>query len=415
VSAESTRWIMGRSKNYGASGSAESGKPKGRWKIAGRQEVPANSIVHLTAAAAAKAAATALLTNQVVSGVSVTLFDGKRITFKVAKCLIESDSVLCSVLGSHEVPLEIPETEPLEVWVRVAWEQSLVPATQSAIPEITSTVLVEENANGPAELHWLSLELASNPAIESPLVPLLLYFTSAPDDAQKLQEIPRDLIIGSVKEALQQVPLNRLEQGVKVIVSLSKETEVLINVPPYIQTDFNKAVAPALERKLNRLVLALDQTSAETAAMLCQGAEEAWLSLPAMHLSAQSVLHEISLRPTVKMVSLCGSISTVAALADNNFSGITSNQLREDFINMLLFGRDLSPTVVQSLKIAATTEDLMQMVNRQRVGWLLDEMCRFACLNTRKILPSLRVEAIVFGSSGAILGRATLEPGVFQL
>jgi hypothetical protein len=214
---------------------------------------------------------------------------------------------------------------------------------------------------------------------------------------------------------LEQVSIRRLEQGVKVIVSLSSESTASISVPPYVQTDFNKPNIPVFDNKLERLILALDPNVADTAALLCQGADEAWLSLSALQISTQTVLHELATRPNVKMVSLCGNFSTVSALADNNFTGLESEKIREDFLNVLLFGRDLSPTILQSLKVVNTPNDLLHVVNRQRVGWLLDEICRLACINTRKLLPTLRIESIIFGNSGAILGRASLEPGVFQL
>lgn len=172
---------MGRSKESSASEGADESKlsksPNAELRASAitKRSNSHNAIVHLTAAAAAKAAATALLTNQEVSGVNVTLSDGKSVTFKVAKCLMESGSVLCSVLGTQEVPFEMPYAPPPEVWVRVGWEQSFVPTFTKTATNLSSTVQIEDSANFQAELHWLSLDNDSaDSEAEVPIIPLLL-------------------------------------------------------------------------------------------------------------------------------------------------------------------------------------------------------------------------------------------------
>lgn len=403
----------------------------GQTTLPAQLEIGQTGIIHMTAAAAAKAAATALLTNQVVRRVRVSLLDGRKASFKVDKCVLESGSALCSVVGTRFNNVEV--TDVPEICVRVAWEEEpseLHPPTSKNNP-----ILVTTPANAP-ELLWLELD-QSGPqkpsnvlgplpsAVTTELdglvslakIPLFLHFDlQTSNAASSLKEIPRELLAEAVREALVIVPVSKLGQGVRVFVSLVNDTPGKIGLP-HLQVGATSL--PLLETSpvaICRLVLALDSYSSPVLPMLVNNEDEHFVDLPARSLNLKGALDQLGTIAKLNTLTIGGSPATAIALASGNFTTLGEESFNNDFLVALAQRRDLDSFTLQSLRDTRTVNDLVHLISRRRMGWLFDEICRVACLEIRKRLTrALSLEMIIFGSTGAILGRSLAEPASFHL
>ncbi len=383
-------------------------------------------IIHVTAAAAAKAAATALLTNQVVRRVRVSLPDGRKASFKVDKCVLESGSALCSVVGTRLSSFGVVDDVP-EVSVRVAWEEE-APAQQTALSQNQSSPEQEP------ELLWLVLEpnepKSHNPSVinvsptrlDGPTVlqeiPLFLYFgRQTKSETSRLQNIPRELLVEAVREALVLLPPSQLGQGVRVFVSLVDDRQTSQNILPKLQTTEEvQALFETPPSDIERLGLGLDWFGNQALPLLLDEEGELFVDLAGRSLNLKNALDQLNPITYLTTLTIGGGPGTVLALASGDLSSLNMQDIKSEFLVMLAQRRDLDSVTVQSLREICTINELIQLISRRRIGWIFDEICRLACLEVRKRLTRpLRLELVVFGATGAVLGRALAEPGVFRL
>jgi hypothetical protein len=115
--------------------------------------------------------------------------------------------------------------------------------------------------------------------------------------------------------------------------------------------------------------------------------------------------------PQLNSITLCGGLTTVLELA----AGESDSTKLNLFLSQLATRNHIELTLVRSLRDTTNINDLLRLVSRSHIGWLLDKLCELACAEIRKQhVQKTRLEVIIFGGSGAILGRATYEPGVLQ-
>jgi hypothetical protein len=375
----------------------------------------ANPIVHLTAAAAAKAAATALLTNQIIKKVRMTLPDGKIARFKVEKCIIESGSAICSIIGTPEAPAE---DKPPEVWVRVAWENSISPVSDKT-PR-TPQILDQR-----VELHWLTVSQPEKQESAVMLaVPLLIHFIAQTHmEETALHKIPRELVSGAISEALTTIPPDRLENGVRVMIGMAPNSTFDW---PNLQTDKEETlVRPAVSwahlpglddnSALSHLALALDNIGEGIMALLTNS-DEAYINLPQNKLFLKNVLTSSSALSQLNHLSVCGNLNSVIGVARGELENLLPPAYNNDYLVQLATHLHVPVTIVQAIHDTTNQNDLLRLLNRAKCGWLLDKVCELACQQVRRQFGQrMRIEVIIFGTSGAILGRNSFEPGIFQI
>jgi|GEM_PF-2073080 len=373
-------------------------------------------IVHLTAVAAAKAAATALLTNQVIKRVRVALPDGRNASFKVQKCVIESNSALCSVSGTPEA---LPGHNQ-EICVRVAWERNLTPVTEKNAANLPQPQIMNQYV----ELHWLSLKMAVGQ--ESPIpvnVPLLIHLAfSNKEEEAALRAIPRELVTGAISEVLHTINLERLERGVQVVLGLTSDTaerlpnlQTIDEVPLASTEGWNYLFSSNPNLVMDRLALALDNSGSGVFSML-EPSHEAYINLSSSHLALQAALESVRNLQQLSTLTVCGSPSALIALAFGKLNALENSPLNLSFLSQIASRYDMDPVTVQSLQEVTSERDLLRVFSRRHLGWLFDRVCHLACLEIRKLnQQNVRIETMIFGGSGAILGQAALEPGVMRL
>ncbi len=373
-------------------------------------------IVHLTAVAAAKAAATALLTNQVIKRVRVALPDGRNANFKVQKCVIDSNSVLCSVAGTPEAL----SGRNQEICVRVAWERNLTPVTEKP----SATPPPPQIMNQHVELHWLSLKMAVGQ--ESPIpvnVPLLIHLAfSNKEEEVALRAIPRELVTSAIAEVLDTVNLERLERGVQVVLGLTSDNserlpslQTVAEVPLVSTEGWNYLFGSNPNPVMDRLALALDNSGAGVFPIL-ESSHEAYINLSSSHLSLKAALESVRNLQQLNTLTVCGSPSALIALAFGKLNELEDSPLNLSFLSQIAGRYDMDPAIVQSLRNVTSEQDLLRVFRMRHLGWLFDRVCHLACLEIRKLnQQNVRIETMIFGGSGAILGQAALEPGIMRL
>lgn len=390
----------------------------------------ATEIIHLTAAAAVKAAATALLTNQVVRKVCVNQDSGETTTFSVEKCVIEPGSALCSIAGPREAIT--PAGNSLEICVRVAWDASA--SIETATVAATEQILLVENSYLSLPIHSAN-ELASDGSKGelnlASHIPISFYYVVPQTNFSpsfNLTELPRDLLCSTVAEVLESVAPARLEAGVRVVVSLvgvaDTTTQPRVAVSQTLNLQANnyvnskniaQVVSSFEQCQTGNLVFALDTVGANAAPVLLETGHECFVQFNegdfelSMGLTAANTLNRLH------SLTLCGGINAILALACGETSQSIA-QFNPTVLINLVQRREMDSALAQSLREVKTPEALMHLIRHHRLGWLFDEICRLACYETRKQLKrAVRLDVALFGNSGAVLGRASLEPGTFKI
>lgn len=200
---------------------------------------------------------------------------------------------------------------------------------------------------------------------------------------------------------------------VQVIAVESPETTYVV---PSVKFLFSsKEVAS----RIARLAVALDAIGASTLPILLDGKDEELTGLDEQ-LNLPTALSQASLFPTIRTLTFGGGVSALIGLASGklNHSSVKDIPLEfdNDFLTILATRHYLDPATLQNLREVRSSTELLQLFSRRRLGWLFDEICRLACLEVRKRLNHpATIEAIAFGNTGAVLGRAVIEPVSFSL
>lgn len=384
-----------------------------------KTEVPATQIIHLTTAAAVKAAATALLTNQVVHKISLKRANGETLNFLVERCVIEPGSALCSIAGPREA-LTTADTV-LEICVRVAWNSSAQLPTETLLVSQTEDAVQIETA-------VLTLPIAAN-SDQNKAVPVSFYYV-IPKGVNlagfDLAELPRQMLLDAVAEVLSTVVPERLQAGVRVMVALvgrtaGQDVQLMLNAimpeQPQPNTDFtSEETGPDFDLcQSGEVVLILDDSSSANAEMLFEDEAQCFFQLSNSNFSLGEALLGINAASNIHAVSLCGGISSMMALACGEI-----NHVHAPFNPTLLLSlaqrRELDSSTVQSLREITTPSALLLLVSRKHLGWLFDEICRLGCLEMRKRLKRpVYLDVVLLGNSGAVLGRSSVESGNFKI
>jgi len=181
--------------------------------------------------------------------------------------------------------------------------------------------------------------------------------------------------------------------------------------------------SPEEAQRIARLALALDSIGASSLPLLLDENGEECTEL-ADDMDLLTVLSQAATIPTIKTFTIGGGPASVIGLAAGAVEASDQQTAESDadfapnsaFLTALAARHYVDPATIQSLREVRSSSELLQLLNRRRLGWLFDEVCRLACLEVRKRFdrPAI-LETIAFGHTGALLGRAIIEPGNFQL
>ncbi len=177
--------------------------------------------------------------------------------------------------------------------------------------------------------------------------------------------------------------------------------------------------APEEVQNIARLALALDGIGAAALPFLVDGSDEECAGL-GEGLDLLNALAQIAGLPGIKTFTIGGSAAAVIDLAAGEIEqpngDEAEHQPNNTFMTALAARHYIDLATIQSLREVRSSDELLQLLNQRRLGWLFDEVCRLACLEVRKRFPRpAKLETIAFGNTGALLGRAVIEPGTFEL
>jgi hypothetical protein len=176
---------------------------------------------------------------------------------------------------------------------------------------------------------------------------------------------------------------------------------------------------PDEAQRIARLALALDSIGASSLPLLLDEANEGCAGLDG-ELDLVTALSQVAEIPTIKTFTIGGGPAAVIGLAAGEVTQTPTGEsdlgANGVFLTALAARHYIDPVTIQSLREVRSSAELLQLLNRRRLGWLFDEVCRLACLEVRKRLSRpATLETIAFGHSGALLGRAVIEPGNFEI
>ena len=384
-------------------------------------------------AAAAKAAATALLTNQIVQTIHFDTPERAGQTFRIEKCVLEQDGALCAVIDADGTS----QTAGIEVLVRVSWSIGAEEAAQDGVPVLASFYLSAADLRG----DW------ADSGADGGSIALATVKHSTQDTA--LDAIPAALLVSAVQEVLATVPANRTKQGVRVVAMLGTVAprlpvlEVVPNLSERRKAEIGTIIRrAATEGRPVALVLALgihagedarlvlDETTTAFAPMLAETIEPIGLGYP---LEMEYALHECARYLELRHIVIAGAVldlfvatEALAALAlpgkkrvdegvgmayDGNVGDLIGEQLAA-----LATREKADPYTVRALRDVVDARSLMHVARARGAGWLYDSIARRAAQVSRSFITrSVKLEAMVFGPSGTVLGRAELEASDFSL
>ncbi len=181
--------------------------------------------------------------------------------------------------------------------------------------------------------------------------------------------------------------------------------------------------SPDVAQNIARLALALDGIGASALPILVDSANHEGVTDLGGGLDLMAAITQAAGIPNLKTVTIGGGPATVIGLAAGELEQLGSEENAEShfdsnssFLIALAARHYVDPATLQALREVRSSAELLQVLNRRRLGWLFDEVCRLACMEVRKRFPRPAIlETIAFGNSGALLGRAVIEPGTFSL
>ena len=204
--------------------------------------------------------------------------------------------------------------------------------------------------------------------------------------------------------------------GAQVVHLLALESPENTYAGPTVRLLFSN---PEEAQRIARLALALDNIGASSLPLLLDETSEGCAGLDG-GLDLVTALSQVAEIPSIKTFTIGGGPAAVIGLAAGEVAqsatdetGLGSNGV---FLTALAARHYVDPVTLQGLREVRSSAELLQLLNRRRLGWLFDEVCRLACLEVRKRLSRpATLETIAFGHSGALLGRAVIEPGNFDI
>jgi cobalt-precorrin-5B (C1)-methyltransferase len=342
------------------------------------------------AAAAAQAATIALLKQEVVKQVQVSLPAG-RVSFKIKQCLFDHTQASCSVIKDAGDDPDI--TNGAEIWAKVSWKDR---------PGIDI-----RGGEGVGIITKPGLEVAVGMAAINP--------------------VPRQMIESSVREVMPE----KNGRGIEVIISVAEGEKLArrtLNprlgitggisilgttgvVIPYSVSAYEACISQALGVAeacgCRQVVLTTGRRSEKFAQRELALAEECFVQ--AGDFIGYSL--EQCAQRSFQKVTVWGMMGKLSKLAAGHmYTNVSDSKVDIDFLAGVAASCGVPEKIVQSLRGAVTANHLRKMLPPEHSQKFCNKLCLLAAEKCRdKAGGKIGVECIMSSYDGIILGRADVK------
>lgn len=341
------------------------------------------------AAAAAKAAALALLKQETVNSVQISLPDGKPVVFEVIQCVFDRSQGACSIIKDAGDDPDVTHGAEIRATVRRIEEPGIQIKGGAGVGMVTKP----------------GLEIAVGlPAINP---------------------VPRQMITQSVTEAMSGAPDNR---GLEVTISVPKGEELAkqtLNsrlgiiggisilgttgiVIPYSASAYtasiSQALAVAAATGCHEAVLTTGRRSEKFAQQELKLPEECYIQ------SGDFIGYSLKecVRRGLAKATIWSMVGKMSKLADGHFY----TNVSDSTVNMRLLARLASESgipeeAIKSLGEAVTANHFRKMLSPEHIESFFASLCKLAAKKCKEYVGGkIEIVCIVADPEGTILGRA---------
>ena len=345
------------------------------------------------AAAASKAAATALLTGKTVDLVEITLPAGKRVLFKINSCQFKDKTATCSIIKDAGDDPDV--THGAEICSTVSWIES---------PGIE---IDGGEGVGKVTRPGLGLEIGG-PAINP--VPRRMITEAVGEVMAKTSESQGVRVVISVPKGLELAP-KTLNPRLGIIggISILGTSGLVI---PYSTVAFkaciSKTIDVAIANGISHLVLTTGGRSEAFA--------QRYISLPEVAFIQMGDWVGFALkacaRKDVSKVTLCGMIGKLSKIASGKFqTHVSRSKTDMGFLASIASGLGVSAELAERLRSANTVRHIYEIIPDDMAPKFFNEICRLVCTQSLKLVNgTMAIECLMTDFDGKrLLGRASLD------
>ncbi len=344
------------------------------------------------AAAAARAAATALTRQEIVSQVQIKLPDGSQATFHVSQCVYDHAHGACSIIKDAGDDPDV--TNGAEIWATVLWQ----------------------NESGIAIDGGIGVGVVTKPGLEIAV------------GSPAINRVPRQMIADAVNDVAGNNPTGR---GLKVIISVPKGVELAkrtLNrrlgivggisilgttgiVIPYSVNAYTTCISQALDMAIaagcREVVLTTGRRSEKFAQQKLALPEECFVQ--AGDFIGYSL--EECVRKRLTKVTLWGMTGKISKLAGGSFyTNVSDSDIDIGFLTGLARDCHVPDNVINELAKAISANHFCQVIPAEHKGRFADKLCLLAARKCRgSINGKLMVECVMTDYDGIILGSASVN------
>ena len=341
------------------------------------------------AAAAAKAAALALLSQAAVKEVQITLPDEKRVNFVLSHCAFDTREATCSVIKDAGDDPDV--TAGAEIYATVRWEDE---------PGITI-----EGGKGVGMVTKPGLEVpVGMPAINK--VPRMMITQSV----EEVMEAPRGLkVIISIPqgEELAKRTLNR-RLGIIGGISILGTSGVVI---PYSVEAYKVSISQALDIAVaggcQEVVLTTGRRSEKFAQREFSLAEESFVQMGDF---VGYALEECARRGVAKII-IWGMVGKLSKIANGDlYTNVSDSKIDVNFLARMAASCGVPQSVVATSQEAMNAHHFLKTLGEDNVKKVCDGLCLLAAQSCRRHVDgAFAVECVMSDYDGTVLGRAYVE------
>ena len=342
------------------------------------------------AAAAAKAAALALINQEAVEGVKVTLPAGERVNFAVSRCVFNSLEASCSVIKDAGDDPDV--TNGAEICAAVSWgkERGVTIEGGRGVGMVTKPGL--ETAVGMA---------AINPVPRKMIVRSVTKAAGAQLGSRGMQvtiSVPQG-------EELAKRTLNR-RLGIIGGISILGTSGVVI---PYSVQAYKVCISQALDIAVatgcGEVVLTTGRRSEKFAQRELALPEESFIQMADF---VDYALDECA-KKGVARVTMWGMVGKLSKIATGQlYTHVSNSRVDVDFMAGVAESCGVPEAMVIALKKAVNAHHFLMILGTDKITEICDKLCFLAAQRCRDHTGrAFEMECVIADYNGAILGRAS--------
>ena len=341
------------------------------------------------AAAAAKAAALALLSQTAVKDVQITLPDGERVNFALSRCGFDTLEATCSVIKDAGDDPDV--TDGAEIQATVCWQDE---------PGIAI-----EGGKG--------VGMVTKPGLEVPV------------GMPAINKVPRKMIAQSVEEVI------KAHKGLKVTISVPQGEELAertLNrrlgiiggisilgtsglVIPYsveaCKVSISQALDIAVASACQEVVLTTGRRSEKFAQREFPLAEESFVQMGDF---VGYALEECARRGLAKVI-IWGMVGKLSKIAKGDFyTNVSDSKIDVNFLARVAASCGVPQPAVATSQEAVSAHHFLKIVGEDNIKKVCGRLCLLAAQSCRRYVGgAFAIECVMSDYSGTIVGRAHVE------